>query len=350
MEEACSFLAHFIWKQMSAASPHRRPLFMSIDVNKAHKYKAGKSQPVLCPKEADAFLSQWQGLTGPWQSCSAAHRRKHLITGSTHLRQDGAFPECWSRSSRTTAEERQITSVCPSKRPAHAAGTQNCGFQNTANTRPRVLGTGMQHLLQMWNRPVKYSRFPAGCKSGMNSPPLKSKEPGQLEAEASNHGQAPTINCEDKQMSSAFLELQLWRNRPEQTSCQGGKRNPDGTSQQSQWINPPIPLQWLAWITNPSTRQSWHSPVSPARGWLTVKMNVPSLWYYYLITMACMSNPSNKRASLYFSWQQQPPAARETSQPTQVSVRAESSFGIQAKGTCPSWAAGCCLLQEESSC
>lgn len=101
----------------------------------------------------------------------------------------------------------------------------------------------------------------------------------------------------------------------------------------------PVPLQRLAWITNPSTRQPWHSPVSPAQGWLTVKMNVPSLWYYYLITMACMSNPSNKHASLCFSWQQQPPAARETSQPTQVSVRTENSVGIAAKAACPSWGA-----------
>lgn len=63
MGQVSSFLPHFTWKQMGAASPHtrcvQRTQFMSIYVYKAHKRKAGKSLPVLCPKEADVSLSQW---------------------------------------------------------------------------------------------------------------------------------------------------------------------------------------------------------------------------------------------------------------------------------------------------
>lgn len=107
---------------------------------------------------------------------SSQNRRKRLINRSTQFRQEGVFPQCCNRSQQKNswvAEKRKIKSVHPSKRAGSRGRNSEVQSPQHSKHKTRVLGTGMQHLLQMWKRLFKYSWFPPGCKTGINSPPLQ---------------------------------------------------------------------------------------------------------------------------------------------------------------------------------
>lgn len=71
----------------------------------------------------------------------------------------------------------------------------------------RVLGTEMQLWLQMCMGISKYLRFSLSCNTGTN--PLLAANGEAHQLEGSSPDQPLTISCEDRQMSSALLELQL---------------------------------------------------------------------------------------------------------------------------------------------